>query len=409
MAGESVSAVLVVLLWGSLLVKLHALHWRLRDPAQRANCASLLAVALSMTVFHPPIYRAIDRAAGIPNFSRLLGNSLGVVSAWAFQPVIIRLLHDRAHKRGLLGSSWLMAATIAMMALLFSRASMPVEAPTDFQARYSTAPYTAEYRLLLLAYIGILVLQIFLRSLRNGRVVNSIPQSYLRLQARVQTIGWGLGAAYAGLECGYIALALMGIVSSHAYPTTLAYTLFAGGCIALLSGGVLGAYHWGAQYRIYRLLYPLWRDLYHATPGIALDPSHSAHADMLTLRNLDLRLYRRVTEIRDGVVALRRYTDAAMADRARTLCRARGMPADETTACIEAIIWAAAIEAKRRGQRVLAPVSGTPLRTDTDLEIEVRHLERVAHAYRHLADRAGTLVEEPRFPPPLPTQSGGDQ
>lgn len=409
MAGESVSAALVALLWGSVLLKLHALHWHLRDPDQRANCASLVAVALAMTVFHPPVYRAIDRAVGIPNFSRLLGNTLGVVSAWAFQPVIIRLLHDRAHKRGVVGSGWLATGTIAMMALLFFRASVPVESPTDFQARYSAAPYTAEYRLVLLAYIGILVLQIFLRSLRNGRVVASIPQPYLRLQARVQTIGWGLGVAYAGLESGYIALALAGIVPLHAYPTTLAYTLFAGGCAALLSGGLLGAYHWGGQYRAYRLLYPLWRDLYHATPGIALDPPPSARADVLTLRNLDLRLYRRVTEIRDGVVALRRYTDAAMAEQARALCCAKNMPAEETTACIEAIVWAAAIEAKRRGWRVPEPVGGTPTRTDTDLEVEVRHLERVARAYQRLAGRARTLVDEPYFPPLLPTQMGGDQ
>ncbi len=409
MAGESVSAALVVLLWGSLLVKLQALHWRVRDPDQRANCVSLLAVALAMTVFHPPIYRAIDRAAGIPNFSRLLGNSLGVVSAWAFQPVIIRLLHDRAHKRGILGSGWLVTGTIAIMALLFFRASVPVEAPMDFQARYSAAPYTAEYRLVLLAYIGILVLQIFLRSLRNGRVIGSIPQSYLRLQARVQTIGWGLGVAYAGLECGYIAFALVGIVSPHTYPSTLAYTLFASGCGALLSGGLLGAYHWGGQYRTYRLLYPLWRDLYHATPGIALDPPHSARADMLTLRNLDLHLYRRVTEIRDGVVALHRYTDAAMHDRARTFCCGTDMPAEDISACTDAIVWAAAIQAKRRGERVLIPVGATPMRTGMDLGAEVRHLERVARAYRKCAGCAGTLGDEAHFPPPLPTRMGGEQ
>ena len=409
MAGESVSAALVALLWGSLIVKLHALHWRLRDPDQRANCASLLAVALAMTVFHPPVYRAIDRAAGMPNFSRLLGNSLGVVSAWAFQPVIIRLLHDRAHKRGILGSGWLMVATIAMMALLFFRASVPVEAPMDFQARYSAAPYTAEYRLVLLAYIGILIVQIFLRSLRNGRVIGSIPQSYLRLQARVQTIGWGLGVAYASLECGYIALAVVGIVSPHAYPTTLAYTLFAGGCGALLSGGLLGAYHWGGQYRTYRLLYPLWRDLYHATPGIALDPPHSVRADMLTLRNLDLRLYRRVTEIRDGVVALHRYTDAAMRVRARAFCCAICTSEENASACTDAIVWAAAIEAKRRGERVLIPVGATPMRTDMDLDAEVRHLEWVVRAYRNRAGCARMLDDEPRFPPPLPMQMGGDQ
>lgn len=77
----------------------------------------------------------------------------------------------------------------------------------------------------------------------------------------------------------------------HSYPTTLAYTLFAGGCVALVSGGFLGVYRWGQQYCAHRLLYPLWRDLYAVTPDIALDPPHSAHADALTFRNLDLHLY----------------------------------------------------------------------------------------------------------------------
>jgi hypothetical protein len=132
MTSDVVSAGLVVLLWGYLLVKLQTLHWHLRDTAQRANCASLFVVGLSMTVFHPPVYRAIDRLTGVPNLSRLLGNSLGVIGAWTFQPVIVRLLRYPARKRGVLGSIWLMIGTIATMAFLFSRASVPVEAPTDF-------------------------------------------------------------------------------------------------------------------------------------------------------------------------------------------------------------------------------------------------------------------------------------
>lgn len=396
MVGEFVSATLVVVLWGYLLVKLRALHWRLRNTAQRANCLSLLAVCLSMTVFHPPVYRAIDRIIGVPNCARLLGNSLGVISAWAFQPVIMRLLHYEERKRHLLRSAGLMVGTIVAMAVLFSRASVPVEAPTDFQARYSTAPYIAEYRLILLLYIGLLVVQIFSRSLRNRQVIHTIPRSYLRLQARLQTIGWGLGTAYAGLECGYIVLALLGIVPPHSYPTTLAYTLLAGGCVTLVSGGLLGVYRWWEHYRVYRLLYPLWCDLYAVTPDIALDPPRSAHADTLTFRHLDLRMYRRVTEIQDGVVALRRYTDAAMRDRARAVCNTLGVSEDDAPTCVEAIVWAAAVHAKRRGWRAPIPVTTPLTRSDVDLDAQLHYLQRVARAYQRLAPYAAALVDEIR-------------
>lgn len=294
-----------------------------------------------------------------------------------------------------------MIGTIATMTFLFSRASVPIEAPTDFQVRYSATPYIAEYRLVLLAYIGILVLQIFCRSLQNGHVIRSIPQAHLRLQARLQTIGWGLGVAYAGLEAGYILLALLGLVPPHAYPATLAYGLFAGGLVALLSGGALSAYHWGAQYRSYRLLYPLWRDLYEATPGIALDPPDSARADARILRNLDLRLYRRVMEIHDGVVALQRYTDASVHERAQALCRAIGVPEGDAPLCTETIMWAAAMEAKRRARIAAVPVEIIVTRDDANLEAEVRHLKRVARAYRRLAPHAARLLDEIDDPRPL--------
>jgi len=221
----------------------------------------------------------------------------------------------------------------------------------------------------------------------------------------VQTIGWGLGTAYAGLECGYIVLALLGIVSPHSYPTTLAYTLFAGGCVALVSGGFLGVYRWGEQYCAHRLLYPLWRDLYAVTPDIALDPPHSARADALTIRNLDLHLYRRVMEIQDGVAMLRRYTTVAMRDRARAVCDTLGVSENDAPIYVEAIVWAAAVRAKRRGWRVPVPIAVPVTRSDSDVDAELQYLQSVARAYQRLAPRAASLVDEILDAPSSSTRS----
>jgi hypothetical protein len=221
----------------------------------------------------------------------------------------------------------------------------------------------------------------------------------------VQTIGWGLGTAYAGLEGGYIVLALLGIVPPHSYPTTLAYALFAGGCIALVGGGLLGVYRWGEQYRAHRLLYPLWRDLYEATPDIALDPPRSAYADALTFRDLDLRLYRRVMEIQDGVAMLQRYNTVALRDRARAVCDTVGIVKNDVPVCVEAIVWAAAVRAKRRGWHVPVSVVTPVTRSGSDVDAELHYLQRVARAYQRLAPRAAPLVDEILDAPASSTRS----
>ena len=391
MSQDTVSVLTVLLVWGSLIWKLQTLGWRPRDTIQRSYCGALLALALALTVMHPPIYRTVDRITGIPNFSRLLGNSLGVISAWAFQPIITKLLRYQARGRGFLASSWLMIGTIGVMTLLFHRMSVPQSAPTDFQERYGAAPFVAEYRIVLFAYIGLTMYNLFALSLRNGTVIRSINQWHRRLWARLQTIGWGLGTAYSINECVYVALRRSRFAHHAAYDLLLANILLIGFLVMILSGGVLSLLHWVAQYRALRQLFPLWRDLYRATPQIALDPPPSEGADMRALRNVGFRLYRRVTEIHDGIMALQSYTDATMIEMADRACKRMGITGHRAEAVAEAMIIAEATRAKREHQRVLEPALPPLIMTGPNLEHEVRHLKHVAHAYRDLAMKLGDL------------------
>ena len=346
MSQDTVSSLTVLLVWGSLIWKLQTLGWRPRDTIQRSYCGALLALALVLTVFHPPVYRAVDRIMGIPNFSRFLGNSLGVISAWAFQPLITKLLRYQARGRGVLASAWLMIGTIGVMIFLFHRMSVPQSAPTDFQERYGAAPFVAEYRIVLFAYIGLAMYNLFALSLRNGAVVRSINQWHRRLWARLQTIGWDLGTAYSTNECVYVVLRRSRFAHHAPYDLLLANILLTGFLVMILSGGVLGLFHWVAQYRALRQLFPLWRDLYRATPQIALDPPPSEGADMRALRNVGFRLYRRVTEIHDGIMALQSYTDATMIESADRLCKRMGITGQRAEATAEALIIAEATHAK---------------------------------------------------------------
>jgi len=59
---------------------------------------------------------------------------------------------------------------------------------------------------------------------------------------------------------------------------------------------------WLRRHRAHRHLYPLWRDLYQVNPEIALLRPLPRLIDALILYDLDFRLYRRVVEIRDGIL-----------------------------------------------------------------------------------------------------------
>lgn len=375
---------LVILIWGTLVYKLYALHWRLRDAVQRAYYRTHLLIALTFTVLYPPLYLALDRFVGIPNVARLVGNCLGVVGGYFFQPVTAKL--DLAARKGrvqaFLESGWLPAATIAALALLFSRASLPISAPLDFQARYSTVAFMAPYRLVLMLYVGLVAGRVFLLSLRNWEIVEHNPRPYRRVQTHLQTVGWGFCVGYAFQEAAYIGLEFAGRVSPHAYPVALANVCLTGGIVLLLSSALFDTWHWLGQYRVHRRLYPLWRDLYRATPSIALDPPRSAWSDALDMGNLSLRLYRRVVEIRDGMVALEPYVDETLP--AAIHDRGFGRRTRYGSALTHAVRLRAAMAAKRAGHTAMRPTHMPLIPPGNTFEEEVRVLERTAIAYRRV-------------------------
>jgi hypothetical protein len=209
--------------------------------------------------------------------------------------------------------------------------------------------------------------------------------------ARLQTVGWGLGTAYSTNECVYVVLRRSRFAHHAAYDLLLANILLTGFLVMILSGGVLGLFDWIAQYRALRQLFRLWRDLYRATPQIALDPPPSEGADIRSLYTVEFRLYRRVTEIHDGIMALQSYTDATMIESADRVCKRLGITGQRAEATVEALIIAEAIRAKREGRRVWEPALPPLIMTGPNLEHEVRHLKHVAHAYRDLPVRPDDL------------------
>ncbi|MEJ8645534.1 DUF6545 domain-containing protein [Streptomyces sp. MS1.HAVA.3] len=121
-------------------------------------------------------------------------------------------------------------------------------------------------------------------------------------------------------------------------------------------------------------------------PEVVLDPGN-AGADT---HDLDFHLHRRVIEINDCVLALRRYRQASVRDAAAAEVARRGTAdTPEGDAEVEAAVIAAAVNAKRAGLPLdgdeAPPAAGTRSRKG-DLPAETAWLLLVADAYaRHPA------------------------
>jgi hypothetical protein len=134
-------------------------------------------------------------------------------------------------------------------------------------------------------------------------------------------------------------------------------------------------YNW----RSLRRLYPLWEVLYEAVPHIALAAGESARGGVPAPRDVRLQLVRRVVEIRDGQLSLRRYADPRVRRAAEAAVTTAGLSGREA----EAVVEACCLESARRAQ-----LNGNePVHRDTGfcpggvaLSEEVAWLELVATA-----------------------------
>jgi hypothetical protein len=153
-----------------------------------------------------------------------------------------------------------------------------------------------------------------------------------------------------------------------------ALAFVAGVSYAAIIGMLITVPVWRAHRRGHRQLAPLWRALHEAFPQLALGraPATSWRARLGAGRT-HYRFYRRVVEIRDGLVLLSPYYDTALAGRAGA------GPAEKH--------WAGVIAAALRRRATGAPVAeADPVLVPggDDLESDARLLAGIA---RELAVR----------------------
>jgi hypothetical protein len=362
-----------------------------------AVCATLGISALVWVFSAPTTIVKVNRLLGISNVSALVVYCLIIALAASAQVLVLYWRNEKATKNAR-ARVVIFAGLIAIMIVLFALGSVPVQRLTDFDTYYARTPWIAEFitiYVLAHASAGIGVARMCWRWARDA------GRPWLRRGLRIIVIGAALGLGFDSLKL--IALVARWVGGNlDSLSTAVAPTFAALGVLVIAAGFTLpaagsrfsGLRASALRYRSYRWLYPLWDAVVHATPHI--------HTSFSLGWNLELRVTRRLAEIRDGWLSLRQYYDHRVAETARALGEQHGLGGDELAAVIEATHIAAAIKAKSEhpglgaaGAQGASAATGT-LRGGTDAATELAWLVQVSRAFAGSPVVAAALAGEPQ-------------
>jgi len=369
------------LFWAGSLLRLPAAR---RSAPQRTLCLSLAAFAAALTLNLPAVYVAFDRAVGVPNLADLGEHLCGVwgvagILRLARQVTATALVGRARHELTVPG-----LATVALT-VLFILAPTPIEAPS-FTTAYGHLPEITAYWMVTIAYFGITLAALARLSIRYARRARRLS---LRIGLQVLGAGVALGVAYSLSKLAELVAAQLPQAGAAQHVAATAGHILLGAGALTMSVGLLiptlgprlGAVERAARsYVVLRRLRPLWERLWRANPDILLDPPPARWRDLLAFRQLESRLYRRVIEIEDGLLAVRPYVTDDIADEALAAATEAGLVGRDRDATVNACCLAVALAAKRSGRAPAATAashtSGT--RGGADLASEVQLLRQLA-------------------------------
>lgn len=378
-------AVPAVLLWVTVVWR-----WptRRQEATQRALWLALVALAITATLEVPTVERAFQLVTPAePNLAYLVKHVLVVGVAAAAREILrgVTLAPDEA-RRGVRRRVTAAIGVMVVLAILFVAA--PVEASVltpEFTDRYGHEPAMLAFWGVFLAWLAAALTSTIRLTWRYGK---QAPPS--RLRTAILLIGGSAAAClgYVAAKSAYL-VALSAAVEHRfaVFYTGASRTLLVTSMLLMVAGcawsaleRIAGPRHLTA-YRRLRRLRPLWHALYEATPAIALTARTAATPERSGIWNLELRLYRRVIEIRDGVLALRPYAGPDLRERARVAARDLDVPESQVESLAEAAWLEAARRAKLRGDAPARDSSASG-RGGVDLAAELEILEQVSMAYQ---------------------------
>jgi hypothetical protein len=382
-----------VLCWLGLAYKLMDLRRR-PSPALRALCVALAGAAVSMTA--QQVAAPVDVHTGIPNLGRVLSNAAALVAICGAQNFTVYVARGPQARLRVARRYAALLICLATIALLFA-VTPPDPDTSAASSHHFHKIYNSPYVWVYLGYLGFGLADMARHAWRYAGMTS---RPFLRAAVRLSGIGGVLGILYALLRGVFLAADEAG----HGLPTWEADTagpLYLLTTTLMLFSATLPAWgprltaarQWWTNRRQLRDLRPLWAALHEAYPHIGLMRPATPLAEMLDPRDMALRLYRRVIEIRDGLLALRPHLPPGAAPATDTVARPTAAGGTDRNAAAEASRIAAALAARASGT---APAESDAPPTDGDqpgdLSGEIAWLTAVSLAFarvpRHNRDRS---------------------
>ncbi|MGW3271276.1 MAB_1171c family putative transporter [Streptomyces kronopolitis] len=371
-------AAAVALVWVIVLWRAPA---AVKVPRSRALWAGFCTLAAALTVRLPPVQRTVESPPGTESLTLLIMHLLGL-AAIGFLLRWIRLMGVGEGIRTLpprldILLTAAVATTMTALFLLADRTGRPTPFPLHTP---HDVPATA-YLWLWFAYLGAAMIRAAVLFCSGYR---RTTKGLLRTGLAITAAGFLLGVLYALLRLifltGYRPGALASDTASEEAAHTLQFTsvLLIGLGTSLPVGNLL--LRRLEQYRRLHELRSLWSPLVEAAPHVVLGTPPSRLDDLLSVRNLELRLHRRVIEIRDAALALRTHIPHTLPDRAQTAAASHGLSGPEQDAAVHAFCLRHAVHASLSSQ----PPPQTPttcLPDAPDSTTESAWLTRIRTAY----------------------------
>lgn len=338
----------------TLLVKAPTLRRGWDQPLMRAVCALLVVGCLVLVLAAPPTIAAVNRITGVANFSAPL--VFGLITAFSGSCVVLVLQWGggppvAVRRATRLTVAWFGAVT-ALIVFLFVMGDAPVERLRDLDTYYANTPWIRE---MIVAYLLAHSVGSTALTVLTLRWLRSTDRSLRPLRT-----GLALIAAGGALDLGYIVVkwaalgARWGGRDWDALSTDAAPPLASGAALMVATGFLVplvgGSDAW-RDFSQYRRLHPLWKALRgFAASGVRTVP-------LTWWSPVGIRLIHRESVIDDGILALVRWFDPAVRERAYEAARAQGLSETRAAVVADAAVLAAACDRRAAAE----PAADGPL------------------------------------------------
>lgn len=320
----ALNAIVIVLLWATVLVRLPAAR---REPRQRALWSIFLTLAVAKVLGLEGVAGFLGAALGRADTSIFLQHLLGIIgSALLFR--FLALTADgkstwvRARR-----THWTLAGVVSLIeVVLFALAPEGVDCIVIVDAPRLSVTAVA-YWVVLEVFLGI---SLGMATVVFSELSRKTSVRLLKCSFRIIATGALLNFCYAVFKVVVVIGFWMGVVRPG--PTLMvASTMLLEFAVALMILGAATpllrtAWKIFAAHLVIHRLRPLWRIVQREFPGVVLHAATSGR--ILSLEDPRFRIYRMIIEIRDGLLELGRYVPSDALAEARAYLHREQVPGD---------------------------------------------------------------------------------